>query len=115
MLTPMFAKVKGQTEQELFDMHKANPNFRPYNVRPGGVDWRDHPEIHPFMTPQTMIKSGLTHLIGPMVKGIMSPTRELGKVLTELAMSQGEPLHGKDIQMEGRLVPNSAFRRMAGL
>jgi hypothetical protein len=114
MLTPIFGRVKGETEQSLFDFHKANPNLKVYNVRPGGVDWRDHPEIHPFMPHQAMYKRVLLPVFGA-VKSMMTPTRPLGKVLTELAMSKGAPLEGKDIQMGGRLVPNVAIRRMAGL
>jgi hypothetical protein len=46
---------------------------------------------------------------------MMTPTKEMGAVMTELAMSRGERLEGKDIGMEGRLVSNVALRRMAGL
>src|SRR5689334_1949880 len=49
MFTPIFGRVKGQTEQALFDLGKANPQFKVYNVRPAGVDWRQHSEIHPFI------------------------------------------------------------------
>jgi hypothetical protein len=99
----------------LFDFSKQNPMFKVYNVRPGGVDWTKHPEIHSFIPKQEMYKKVL---IGPMkilYKSMTTPTREMGKVMTELAMSKGEPLDGKDIGMEGTLVSNVALRRMAGL
>jgi hypothetical protein len=57
-------------------------------------------------------------MIAPMnlvYKAMMTPTKEMGAVMTELAMSRGERLEGKDIGMEGRLVSNVALRRMAGL
>jgi len=41
-----------------------------------------------------------------------TPTRPMGKVMTELAMSRGEPLVGSDIGMNGRLVPNVALKRL---
>jgi len=44
-----------------------------------------------------------------------SPTRELGKVLTELALSKGEVLEGTGVDGEGRTVSNVGLRRMAGL
>lgn len=114
MLTPIFGRVKGETEQALFDFHKANPNLKVYNVRPGAVDWRSYPEIHPFMPQQAMYKRVFLPVVSP-IKSMMTPVIPLGRVLTELAMSKGEPLEGKDIQMGGRLVPNVAIRRMAGL
>ena len=57
-------------------------------------------------------------LIGPinmLYKSMMTPTREMGKVMTEVAMSRGEKLEEGDIGMEGTLVSNVALRRMAGL
>jgi hypothetical protein len=115
MFTPLFGKVKGEAEQALFEMCKNTPNFNVYNVRPGGVDWRQHPEIHPYMSPQTMSQKVLLAGIAPIYKSMMTPTRPLGKVLTELAMSKGEALRGPDLEMEGRLLPNKAIRRLAGL
>lgn len=44
-----------------------------------------------------------------------SPTRELGRVLTELAMGDGEALKGEGVEGEGRTVTNKGFRRLAGL
>ncbi|KAF2003509.1 hypothetical protein P154DRAFT_520103 [Amniculicola lignicola CBS 123094] len=113
--TPIFGRVKGETEQALFDFHKSTANFNVYNVRPAGVDWREHPEIHPFIPSLPMYRKALLPAIAALAKGWHTPTRPLGKVLTELALSQGKPLEGKDIGMEGTLVPNLAIRRMAGL
>lgn len=112
--TPIFGRVKGQTEKALFDLHKANPNFRPYLVRPAGVDYREHTEIHPFIPHQALYKRAfLTGL--NVYKSMLTPTRQMGKVFTELAMSRGEPVEGRDVQMEGRLLPNVAIRRLSGL
>jgi hypothetical protein len=113
-LTPIYGRVKGETEQALFDLHKANPNLRVYNVRPAIVDWRDDPAIHPFIPHLPMYRRALMPIFSPL-KSMMIPTHALGKVLTELAISKGSPLEGKDVQMEGRLVPNVALRRLAGL
>jgi hypothetical protein len=116
MFTPQYGRVKGQAEQALFDFGKTNPSFKIYNVRPAVVDWRHHPEILPFI-PVKNLPAYRSVLLGPFSvwKNMMTPTRPMGKVFTELALSQGEPLEGKDIQMEGRLLPNVAIRRMAGI
>jgi hypothetical protein len=115
MLTPIFGRVKGEAEQALFDLAKKTPNFNIYNVRPQGVDPKDHTEIHSFMPKQEWWKTSTLSLLGSTWKSTLTPTRELGKILTELAMSKGAPLEGKDIGMEGTLVPNSAIRRITGL
>jgi hypothetical protein len=115
MFTPIFGRVKGQIEQTLFDFSKANPNFKLYNVRPAIVDWRHHPEIHPFLPKLPAYRRLGLAPFDMLWKNMMTPTRPMGKVFTELALSKGEPLEGKDTQMEGRLAPNVALRRMAGI
>ncbi|KAH7338495.1 hypothetical protein BKA66DRAFT_479783 [Pyrenochaeta sp. MPI-SDFR-AT-0127] len=115
MFTPIYGRVKGQTETALFDLGKQNPMLKVYNVRPGGVDWLSHPEIHPFIPHQAVYKRALITPLNVVYKSMMTPTKPMSKVLTELAMSKGGPLEGSDIGMEGRLVPNSALRRMGGL
>jgi hypothetical protein len=87
MFTPLFGRIKGQIESALLQLHKERPQFKPYNIRPAAVDWREHTEIHGFIP----------------------------KIMTELAMSSGAPMHDSDVEMEGRLISNIAFRRMAGL
>ena len=89
--------------------------FKVLNVRPAGVDEAKHPEIHPFIPKQSIYKKVLLSPVRILLPGSLTPTREMGKIMTELAMSKGEPLDGKDIGMGGRMVPNVAIRRMAGL
>lgn len=48
-------------------------------------------------------------------KANVSPTEELGKVLVELAMGDGEKLSGEGVIDGGRTVTNKGFRRLAGL
>jgi hypothetical protein len=115
MLTTTYERVKGQVEKSLFDFSRATPNFKFYTVRPAGVDWREHPEIHPFMPNQPLWKKVLIGSIGAVHKPMITPTRPMGRIMTELAMSKGEPLEGEDMQMDGRAMPNVAFRRLAGL
>lgn len=53
--------------------------------------------------------------LGVVYRSGLTPTKPMGRIMTELAMSKGEPLQGSGIEMEGRLVRNSAIRRMGGL
>ncbi|KAF2440934.1 hypothetical protein P171DRAFT_523948 [Karstenula rhodostoma CBS 690.94] len=115
MFTAMFGRVKGQVEKSMFDFCKATPNLKFYTLRPAGVDWRDHPEIHPFMPSQPWWKRMLIGPIDAVHKPMITPTKPMGRIMAELAMSKGEPLEGEDIQMDGRAVPNVALRRLAGL
>jgi hypothetical protein len=113
--TPIFGRVKGQTETALFDFAQQNPMFKVYNVRAGGVDWTNHPEIHPFIPKQAMYKKVLISPMNLVYKNMMIPTQPMGKVMMELAMSKGEPVQGSDVSMDGTLISNIALRRMGGL
>lgn len=115
VFTPIFGRIKGQTETALYEFGKQNPMLRVYNIRPGGVDWTSHPEIHPYIPQQALYKRALIPPLNFVYKGLMTPTKPMGKIMTELAMSKGEPLKGAEIGMEGRLIPNAYIRRMAGL
>ena len=115
IFTPLFGRVKGQIESALLQLHKERPQFKPYNIRPAAVDWREHTEIHGFIPKQPYTKNVLFSAIDTVSKSWMTPTKPMGKIMTELAMSSGAPMHDSDVEMEGRLISNIAFRRMAGL
>ncbi|KAG9196655.1 hypothetical protein G6011_01776 [Alternaria panax] len=115
IFTPLYGRVKGQVESELVDLGRSKPMFRVYNARPGVVDWTKHTAIHPFIPRQGAYKKVLIAPMNLVYKAMMTPTKEMGGVMTELAMSKGEALEGTDVGMEGRLVPNVAIRRLAGL
>lgn len=59
----------------------------------------------------------LAPVMRTMASAYHTPTRDLGRVLTELAMGDGKPLEGKGIEAgsEGRTITNVGFRRLAGL
>jgi hypothetical protein len=115
MFTAQYARVKGETESALFALAKQNPMLKVFNIRPGGVDCTKHPEIHPFIPQQEWWKKVLIPPLNVAYKSLMTPTRPMGRIMTELAMSNGAPLQGSGIEMEGTLITNAAFRRMAGL
>lgn len=115
MFTPLFGRVKGQIESTLFNLAKETPSLKVYNIRAGGVDWTSHPEIHSFIPKQALYKRTLIPALNVVYKPLMTPTKPMGKIMTELAMSKGEPLQGSGIEMEGTLITNAGIRRMAGL
>lgn len=115
---------KGKSEAALLALSKdpAYANLKPFSPRLGVVDYTAHPEIHDFVPKKW--KQGMMAVLGtkivlpalrPTWKGMVSPTRELGKVLTDLAMGDGEPLIGEGYEGEGRTIPNSVLRKHAEL
>lgn len=115
MFTPIFGRVKGQTEAELLNFRKQNPNFRALSVRPGGVDWTAHPEIQPFIPAQPAWKAAMIKPMNLVYRSMMTPTKPMGRVFTELAMSKGEPLEGTGVGLESTLLTNIGIRRLSGL
>ena len=121
-LTPFFGRVKGRFEAELLNL-STKPGYeslKPYSLRPAAVDPRFHKEIHAWIP---KLKSAGKAIGYPIVLGVLrtvspgliSPTKELGRVLVELAMSDGEPLNGTGVSGEGRTISNVGMRRLAGL
>ena len=118
--TPLFGRVKGETEAALLALGKEIPSLRVYSVRPGAVDPKGHGEIWRAVKRRRSGKYGfLDPVVFPPLRvaypGMVSPTRDLGRVLAELAMGDGERLEGMGVEGEGRTVANVGVRRMAGL
>jgi len=121
LFTARFGVVKGRTEAALLALSKesAYSTLKPYSLRPGAVDSMKHTEIHQYLPAKNVfIKHAYNGVVGVMntvYKNMTSPTRDLGRVLTDLAASGGEPLEGNDIEGEGRTISNAGMRRLAGI
>ena len=119
ILTAHWAFTKGRAESSLLALSKdpAYNNLRPFSVRPGGVDMTDHEEIHGFVGRGQVVERVLLPVLRvlPGVKGLMSPTRELGTALVGLAVGDGEVQEGGGVSGEGRTLNNAALRRSAGI
>jgi hypothetical protein len=118
MFTPRYGKVKGQAERALLELSKTTPSLKPYSARPAVVDATYREEIHPFIPrqKQLMIPADNAVLL-PVFRAVytkmVSPTKELGQALVDLAMSDGRPLPGKGILDKGRTISNIGIRRLA--
>ena len=122
--TQIFARVKGETELALIDLAKQSPHSKTlkiYNTRPGGVDGTSQPDVwDPIVARRSFLWRCYMRVLLPAFRvfygNMISPTPELGKVLTELAMGDGKPLpSGRGVEGEGRLVRCVGLRRMGGL
>jgi hypothetical protein len=123
-LTPIFGRVKGETELALAEMQKSNPSsLRASTVRPAFVDWAGHEEIKPFLPEIGTLKSVAGSILSPMMKFVgkskWSPTAPLGKFLTGMAMGMWNgALDGEGVEkLPGgfTVVNNPGFRRVMEL
>lgn len=118
----LFARVKGETELKLAELRRETPLFRTSSVRPAFIDHAHHDAIKKYLPPRPTYEK-LFQPFGPVFRaampGLCSPTEQLGRVLTEMAMGRYEDrlVGGKDVQMVGEMpiLENTAFRRLAGL
>lgn len=132
LFTQMFGRIKGRTETELIDLMKSQNCLKVYSARPGGVDAgaeKDQEVVKELTDANdggtgSQTRSGMGMKVVSAVllpvfrkgvyKGMHSPTGELGRVLVELALGDGEPIHVKGTEGDGRILPNVALRRLGG-
>ena len=104
--TPYFAVIKGQTEADLLELQKTEPNLRPFSVRPGSVDAAQQSGIHPFLPQRSAWTVTIGNALAPAMrateKGTVSPTTDLAKFMEELANGNGEKLEGEGVEGEDR-------------
>jgi hypothetical protein len=121
MFTPHFGGIKGAAEQQLIELAAETSSLSVYNVRPGGVDPGQHPEISDALKERKAPRweGFLLPVLLPTLRTVypsgMSPTKQLGAFLTDLALGDGKPLAGDGVEGAGRIVTNKGFRRLAGL
>ncbi|CAP74177.1 Pc14g00360 [Penicillium rubens Wisconsin 54-1255] len=123
--SPIFARVKGNTEKLLGTLSESKPTFRADSVRPAFVDPATHDAIKPYIPSSgatgIVPKLGLA-LLAPgircFVKSMHSPTEDLGSFLTEMAMGRYEAkLEGPGAFRlgGGYVIGNSGMRRILEL
>ena len=123
--SPIFARIKGETESLLGTLSELKPAFRVDSVRPAFVDPVTHDAIKPYIP-----SAGITGIVsnvglavlGPSIRYLMksmhSPTEHLGSFLTEMAMGRYEAkLEGPGVFRlgGGYVVGNVGMRRILGL
>ncbi|EXJ64835.1 hypothetical protein A1O7_01173 [Cladophialophora yegresii CBS 114405] len=125
--TPIFGRVKGETERALLELSKTaeySPLLSVYSVRPAAVDGANQPWIwdHVLNTKRTAFQR--FYLKGVMCpirwgwagQGMHSPTEGLGRVLVGMAVSEQRGAFevgvGVDAEGEGRTLGNSRLRML---
>ncbi|GAP86968.1 putative nucleoside-diphosphate-sugar epimerase [Rosellinia necatrix] len=120
--SPIFARVKGETEIALAALRKMNPLMHISSVRPAAVDATAHEAIKQYIPPAPMAYRMMAPLLLTPVRiglpSFHSPTLELGRFLTEMAMGKYPVTSAaKDVSMIGEfpILENAAFRRLSGM
>ncbi|KPM38287.1 hypothetical protein AK830_g8267 [Neonectria ditissima] len=123
MLTPVFGRVKGETEQSLADLSAATPGLRVYSPRPAIVDAAGHAALQPYLPDPGLPIRAAGYVIIPSVralwKGVHTPTPVLGDFLTQLAAGkldgriEGAP--GASRLGNSWLLENNAMRKLMGM
>lgn len=141
--TPLFGRVKGETEMALGQLARAfsssspshhppeeacPPSFHAVTVRPGFVDGSAHAAIQPYVPAVGALRRGMVTLLGPVVRtrafpASWSPTEPLGRFLTEVALGKWQQDENGDDDGSGveegpgesRIFGNAAFVRLSGL
>ncbi|KAH6612949.1 hypothetical protein B0J18DRAFT_441444 [Chaetomium sp. MPI-SDFR-AT-0129] len=104
LFTPIFGRVKGETELALAEMQRQNPTtLKASTVRPSFVDWTGHEEIKPYLPEIGAAKNTFATLLSPVakhaIKGRWSPTGPLGRFLTGMATNMWEgALDGEGVE-----------------
>ncbi|KAJ5385396.1 hypothetical protein N7517_003307 [Penicillium concentricum] len=117
--SPIFARVKGDTEHLLGTLSEQKPTIRIDSVRPGFVDSATHGAIKPYIPSSGPVNGVVSNfvlgLLAPGIRYFMrsmhSPTEHLGSFLTEMAMGRYEAkLQGPGVFRlgGGYVVENSA-------
>jgi hypothetical protein len=110
-----FGKIKGQAERELLELSKSIPSLDVINVRPGGVDWTGHTEvIEAYPTNlSSKGKEAIFGLLRTFSPSMVTPTKVLGKYLTDLALEKGKCPTGNGVLEDGGVVTNVGILRAA--
>ncbi|KAJ5642711.1 hypothetical protein N7490_006711 [Penicillium lividum] len=117
--TPLFGRVKGETEAGLIDIQEMASNFEPLIVRPSHVDSKGHKAIAPWIPKPTATIHATNVVLGPALRTWMkaynSPTAPLGEFLAGLGVGEWQDkLQGNGVERRGgtTIITNLAFRRL---
>ncbi|KAJ4390881.1 hypothetical protein N0V93_004480 [Gnomoniopsis smithogilvyi] len=120
--TPIFGRVKGETELLLAAMRKANPSFHASAIRPAFIDAAAHDAIKPYLPVPGLAKAVLLPPFAAAARTFMrskcSPTEPLARFMTDMAMGKLDArLQDANVEKVGDfpILENSMFRELAGL
>jgi uncharacterized protein YbjT (DUF2867 family) len=112
----MFGRVKGRAENAILALTRDHPSLHIYNIRPATINPEGNylAERHP--TTQDRLSTFLGGIFEKVWKSFVIPTDKLAKACVDLATGDGKPIPlGEGVESDGRLLRNTALRRLAGM
>jgi len=112
----MFGRVKGRAEKMLLGLQQERHGLKIYNLRPALINpqGRYLAERNPSLQDKTATFLG--GILEKVWKSYDTPTSALALVCVDLATGSGDPVPtGEGVEAGGRLLRNTAIRRLAGL
>ncbi|KAK4539405.1 hypothetical protein LTR36_010968 [Oleoguttula mirabilis] len=113
----MFGRVKGRAEKTLLGLQEGeSPDLKVYAVRPAIINPQGKYLAERTPTLQDRASTLLGGIAGMVWKSFEIPADKLAKACVDLAIGDGEPVPaGLGVGAGGRLLSNTALRRLAGL
>jgi len=112
----MFGRIKGRAENTLISLSSELQNLRVFCVRPALINPEGNYLAERKIGWLARFSSGMGSLLERSWKAGVISTEALARVCVDLALSDGEAVPvGDGVDMEGRVLRNTALRRLAGL
>ena len=110
----LFGRVKGRAENAMLALPKDHPSLHIYNIRPAAINPEGNYLQERKPTLQDRLSTGLGGVFEKVWKSFVIPTNKLAKVCVDLATGDGKPVPaGEGVGEDGRLLRNTALRRLA--
>lgn len=112
----MFGRIKGRAENAVLGLSQQHPSLNVYNIRPATINPEGNYLAERPPTMQDKASTVLGGIFEKLWKSFVIPTEKLAKVCIELATGDGKPVPaGQGVESDGRLLRNTALRRLAGM
>lgn len=112
----MFGRVKGRAENALLALPKDHASLNIYNIRPGTINPEGNYLAGRAPTTHDKLSTFVGGVFEKVWKGMVIPTEKLAKACVDLAIGDGKPIPAGDgVDADGRLLRNTALRRLGGL
>ncbi|KAK5701221.1 hypothetical protein LTR17_022797 [Elasticomyces elasticus] len=112
----MFGRVKGQAERALLDLQAGHPSLSVYAIRPAIINPQGNYRAERAVRLMDRSSTWLGNLSTLVWPNFEITSDSLAKACVDLATGDGRPvIAGKGVEEDGRLLRNTALRRLAGL
>ena len=112
----MFGRIKGRAENTVLALSKEYPSLSVYNIRPAAINPQGNYLAERKTTMQDRASTWLGGLFEVVWKGMVISTERLARVCIDLATGDGKPIaSGQGVESDGRLLRNTALRRLSSM